>query len=142
MINQPVFDGIGEFSGKGSPRRCRLELKEGFSFNYNFSYYLENVYSQLIPKGFSWDGSSIPFLAWLFVKFDKTMWAPSLIHDFYYYRVAQASDSNKNCKKLIDGLFLQIMISYGVSKNRACLVSFISKYLGWYKWGKTLKWER
>lgn len=57
-----------------------------------------------VPKGFEWDGASIPsiFWSWLFVSpFHHTVRRASLVHDYLY-------SNNKN-RKLADYVFLCLM---------------------------------
>jgi hypothetical protein len=58
-----------------------LELNRDYDF-----YLLENVIT--IPKGFTWDGATIPKIFWRLIgtPFDPKFLTASLIHDYLIYK--------------------------------------------------------
>ena len=78
-----------------------------------------------IPKGFEWNGASIPNVAQPLVgsPFDSDLMAPSLTHDYCY---------QTGCipRAEADKLFRKLLIHNGVSKQRAKLMYKAVVYFG------------
>jgi hypothetical protein len=73
------------------------------------------VEGNLIPKGFKWDGASIPRILWRLIgtPFSPAFMAPSMVHDYLYTKPGKMS------RKEIDKLFLKLLIHNGVGGNLA-----------------------
>lgn len=73
------------------------------------------VEGYLIPRGFEWDGASIPRFLWRVVAspFQPKLMAPSMVHD-YLYTYPQGLK-----RKEVDKLFKKLLIHNGVSKSLA-----------------------
>lgn len=67
-----------------------------------------------IPKGYKWDGATIPRIFWSVIgsPFQPKFMRASLIHDYLY-------NSPEHSGKCIDSLFKQILIADGVSRTEA-----------------------
>ena len=59
-------------------RRRQWQLVE------NWYYVLRNNHTIVIPKGFTFDGSSYPFLVWLFFSPTGLLLVPVILHDFCF----------------------------------------------------------
>lgn len=83
----------------------------------------------LIPKGYLWDGASIPRVFWPIVgsPFDPKLMAPSLYHDFKY-------DVGLGARKDADLGFRKLLIVNGVSKSRAKVMYFAVRLGGKGRW--------
>lgn len=67
-----------------------------------------------IPKGFKWNGASIPRAFWVLIgsPFSPEFMRASLVHDFLYHR----KDVSAKCT---DKLFRDVLLDDGVGKLRA-----------------------
>lgn len=91
---------------KPLPRERKYVLKEDFKLG-----------SLTIPKGFKWDGASIPRVFWSVIgsPFSPDLMRASLIHDFLYRR----KDVRAKCT---DVTFYKVLLADGVSKLRAYIM--------------------
>jgi len=70
----------------------------------------------IIPKGFTYDGASIPSILWgmLYTPFHPRVILPALYHDFMYRR---ATD-----RKIIDLAFYRLLVAAGVPRSKALTI--------------------
>jgi len=83
-------------------------------YNLDTSIYIDGV---KIPKGFRWDGASIPRFLWalIYSPFHPDVMAPSMVHD-YLYRYHDGQDGNRVfTRKAADDLFEKLLIANGVA---------------------------
>lgn len=80
-------------------------------------FYKDRQYVILCPKGYDWDGASIPFgFRWLIgAKGSPEFLVPSMVHD----RLCENKKFIDNDRKLSSLIFRELLIAYKVSKFKA-----------------------
>lgn len=98
-------------------------------------YYKDKQYVILTPKGYDWDGASIPFgFRWIIgAKGSPEFLYPSLVHD----RLCENKEFIDYNRKLSSIIFRELLIAYKVSKFKADImyeaVDTFQKTQGWNK---------
>lgn len=84
-----------------------------------------------VPKGFIWDGASIPRIAWRVIghPFMQEFRAPTLLHDMLY-------DTALLSRKDADLAMKELLIANGVSKARASAMYAAVRTGGLVPWNK------
>lgn len=79
--------------------------------------YLGSVYAIDIPRGYRWDGASIPRIFWRLIgsKDDNSFLNASLVHDM----LCEYKNLVEYDRQLSSMIFREILISSGVSKAKA-----------------------
>ena len=87
-----------------------------------------------IPKGFQYDGASIPRIFWRVIKspFQPKFMAPALCHDWLYTENIPGVD-----KSLADDIFYHLLLLNGVKKTKAKLMHQAVKWFGGGHFKKT-----
>ena len=120
----------------------RWELAE------NWEYKLSPEDRIILPKGFRFDGASIPRVLWAFLNPIGLLLIPGLIHDYgYRYRQLWKIDEDRNVvpykkgQKKTDWDRLFLSVGRQVNGTRIInLVAFLAVYLGGYfAWKKNRK---
>jgi hypothetical protein len=96
----------------------------------NTSVIIDGVH---IPKGFKWNGASIPFFLWPILggPFSPKFMAPSLLHDYLY----SSGESSGFSRRAADKLFRKHLLVNGVSKEDADTLYFGVRMAGKPFWG-------
>jgi len=79
-----------------------------------------------VPKGFQWDGASIPSVFWSFLfvtPFHHTVRRAGLLHDFMY--------SRHRDRALADALFLALMRDDGANWAQRTIMYLAVRCFGW-----------
>ena len=103
-----------------------------FSLKEDLIYKLSNGIVMVIPKGFVYDGASIPsILTNILPRFGYKYDRASCLHDWLYAAINTHNYNRKEC----DEVFYEAMLSDKVNKNLAKLIYlavrvFGSKYYG------------
>jgi hypothetical protein len=105
------------------PFGAKLELVEEFEIRINNQVIL-------IPKGFRFDGASIPNLVWGLINLkptDAQVLIPALAHDFFYtYHIFSREKSDK--------LFRDLLVQNGVNKWKVETMYRAVRMFGWRSW--------
>ena len=118
-------DGISKY-----PFMNRRDLKVNLHDLIN-----DKTYSFTIPKGYRWDGASIPRMFWRLIgsKTDPAFLIPSRIHDVlceHHYYV-------DNDRYFADKVFERLLYVSGVSAfNRWVMFHSVDNYQKFCKWGE------
>lgn len=101
------------------------ETKQAFSFKYKDHGYT-------IPKGFQFDGASIPRAVWWYASpMDKDLLLGALVHDFCY----NPKTRPKGISKLEADKMLRILcIRSGMRKSKAWVIYSSVASFGWFAW--------
>lgn len=99
-------------------------------------FYKNEQYVILIPKGYDWDGASIPFgFRWLIgAKGSPEFLIPSMVHD----KMCENHQFINNNRYLSSLIFRELLLAYGVSKFKANVMfnavdNFQKMFGGWNK---------
>lgn len=78
-----------------------------------------------IPQGYSYDGASIPRLAWAIITtpFDPSVMLPALCHDYLYL-------NHQVNKETADKIFHQLLLDNGVGEKTATVMYNAVKFFG------------
>jgi hypothetical protein len=123
MLKQPHVISVRE---KGK----RLELQEDYTY--------KNI---TIPKGFRYDGASVPRLFMFLIGFERRgVHDPAaLVHDYLYQNRGYIDSNEKKILKYIrkdsDNIFYDIMKIVGVMKWHAKLAYYAVRVGGIFSWG-------
>jgi hypothetical protein len=96
-------------------------------------YLLESDYyvsaSCTVPKGFEYNGASVPFFGWLATTtpFDPRVMRAALVHDWLYH-------SHQFDRKFSDVMFYQYLLLDGLGSVRAKLMYWAVRIAGWAYW--------
>lgn len=94
----------------------------------DFFMKLEDGHSVLIPKGFRFDGHSVPwFLRWLFPKYHKDDLTAALVHDYLGETVA----FHRFDRKWRDEQYTYVMNLYATNEFRKKWMPFGVKWWGY-----------
>jgi hypothetical protein len=99
----------------------------------------------VIPKGFEWDGASVPRVAWSLLGFypGGIMLAPSLPHDWGYIKKGRLTDKFTGdftmTRKELDDLFLAHMLEVGMPPKKAKRAYFFVRLLGGLVWNGIIR---
>ena len=144
-----------------------IKTKEAANFIYRFviwilsirqwrvcedwHYTLRDGTDIVIPKGFTFDGASIPRPLWMFLSPTGLLFIPGLVHDYAYkYNKLLSVDSKGNLidyqaeagKAYWDKVFREI----GIDVNGIAVIDFLAWVAlavgGWLPWWKHRKVER
>jgi hypothetical protein len=90
----------------------------------------------IIPRGFEWDGATIPRIAWSIIGYHSMgkMAEPSLIHDYIYVFKGLIPGQRKISRKECDKLFREHLIAVGVPKRAANRIYRIVRIFGVKYW--------
>lgn len=83
-------------------------------YELNQSIIIDRVH---IPRGFRWDGASIPFALWSIIgsPFRPEYMVPSMVHDYLYTHGYSMGISRKRSDKI----FRKLLLVQGVSESGA-----------------------
>ena len=129
MLKQPINLPIG---------RNKYRLEEQYQLNFD-------GYSRIVvPKGFVYDGASVPTGFYWILKRDGLCRAAALIHDFIYkhkgMNCVQTLNRKRNFvykevdRKFADDLFYDLLLLAGVKKWKAKTAYRAVRMFGWYSW--------
>ena len=118
----------------------------------NFYFRINNL-SCLIPRGFVFDGASVPRIFWLFLHPTGILLIPGLIHDYGYknlflYRYSMKEEEDKliiqkhflfKDQRRWDILFLQVAIAVNGFKIINRVAYIVLRVCGWYSFKKHRK---
>lgn len=138
--NLKIFmDGEPELIVKTSRIYTKEELKKPYLSKRRLTftvYYNNEQYVILIPKGYDWDGATIPFgFRWLIGQKGKPEFLiPSCVHD----KLCENHQFINNNRYLSSLIFRELLIAFGVSKFKANLMfnavdNFQKLFGGWEK---------
>lgn len=113
-LEQPVYKSI--------PETDALELCEQF-------FYDQNDITLTIPKGFVWDGASIPRAFWITTgsNYNPDFILPGLLHDYLYY-------TGLVSKKKADDIFLIELKRSGVGFYTRYKMYYAVRFFGHKAW--------
>lgn len=124
-----LYDGAREKRGEEKyPFRNRRAL--GVTL---FDHLKLQKYGFIIPKGFSWDGATIPRMFWRLIgsKTDPAFLIPSMIHDW----MCNYHESVNNDRNFSSRVFRGLLIEAGVSKAKAqTMYLAVDNYQRFCKW--------
>ena len=103
---------------------------KSYTFRYNNTIYM-------IPKGFVWDGATIPRTLWTITGIDPFGWvnAASLIHDYIYIAEGKMPDGAYISRKEADELFVKMLLELKlINTNFVGLYKQILRIAGLYFW--------
>ena len=125
MLPQPIIKPRPDLIHDDGPR---YELVE--------NYFIPG-YECGVPKGFIFDGASIPAIAWhiTYTPFHPLVIAPALYHDWPY--VAHNISRDK-----ADSIFLELLLENGVPKLTAKKMHFAVEKFGGMFWGNSEKQDK
>ena len=115
--------------------------------DYKTSWISKGVrYQILIPKGFVWDGASVPRALWSVLGFypGGIMLPPSVVHDFIYIAKGNVFNLATNesvhiSRKECDLLFKHHMEYVGMPKRKLNLAYKGVRWFGWTYWMRRKK---
>lgn len=86
-------------------------------------------YEFVIPKGFAFDGASIPSIAWhgIGTPFEPQFMLPSMVHDWIYIVHTYSREE-------ADDLFYELLKENGVKEAKAFVMWMAVRAGGWYGW--------
>lgn len=123
------FDiGFCEVSCDSTPKIKKInnadrpfELEKELTIKIKFGQ-LENTKKITIPKGYTWDGASIPkWLQWLIGRNDEPKFAvASMVHDV----LCENKDAIEYNRALSSGIFKSLLIANGVGKLKASIMAY------------------
>jgi len=92
-------------------------------------------YNHTIPHGTTWNGATIPRLAWSILGYypHGIMSEPSLLHDDLYVNEG-SSDITKFSRKEVDQVFYSHMLYVGVKPISAKIMYKCVRAFGWVYW--------
>lgn len=117
----------------------------------DWTYHLNDGTILLVPKGFIFDGASIPRPLWWLLSPTGLLLIPSLIHDFAYrYQYLYKATSNityqicfaNQSRSFYDQLFLQISIETNGITYIENIVLFFMKLFSGFSWRKRRKQQK
>jgi len=89
-----------------------------------------------VPKGFRYDGASVPKIAWLVgLGRDGVHRAASLIHDWLYVNDGEI-DEGSYTRKQADDLFRDMLKEYGVKSWHVFVAYRATRLFGWFWWSE------
>lgn len=137
--NLKIFvDREPELTVKNSRLYSKEEMKKPYLCKTRVAFtvfYQDKQYVILAPKGYDWDGASIPFgFRWIIgAKGSPEFLVPSMVHD----RLCENKGFIDYNRKLSSIIFRELLIAYGVSKFKANImyeaVDAFQKFMGWKK---------
>lgn len=136
---QIMMDADPELIIKTSRIYSKEELKKPYLCKTRVTftiYYKQEQYMILIPKGYDWDGASIPVgFRWIIgSKGSPEFLVPSCVHD----KLCENHQFINNNRYLSSLIFRELLIAYGVSKFKANVMfnavdNFQKLFGGWNK---------
>lgn len=114
----------------------------------DWAYTLSNGTQIVIPKGFVFDGASIPRPLWAILSPTGLLLVPGLIHDFgYRYDYMWTSDTKGNVYKIHEGagqaFWDQIFFREGERVNGMKMINWLAwlalSTMGWMAWSANRK---
>lgn len=115
---------------KKYPFICKTELKVKL-----FDHEKENVYTFTIPKGYCYDGASIPRVFWRLIgsNTDNSFLIPSMIHDV----LCENHSYVNNDRYFADKVFERLLYVSGVPAfNRWLMFHSVDNFQKFCDWGK------
>ena len=122
---------------------CRLAGKNRqWQLLEDWYYVLPNKRTIIIPKGFIFDGSSYPWIIWLFFSPTGLLFIPAILHDFCFKYGYLWAVKGSNIYKLNPeyGFFkwCKLIRQVGIERNELMLVDYfvwsVSIIFGGYHW--------
>lgn len=98
-----------------------------------------NGVTYIIPKGFVWDGATIPRVLWGITGIDPFGWvnAASLIHDYIYKDEGKMTNGTYISRKEADELFVKMILELKlINNNFTWLYKQILRIAGLYFWNQ------
>ena len=102
---------------------CETKRKRLWALNEDRAFFVDGQMF-IIPKGYYWDGATVPRPLWfLFAPVGKAFW-PAIVHDFLYETKGKGIPGYRHdlTRKQVDKIFLRQMIAEGVPKVQAHLM--------------------
>lgn len=98
-------------------------------------YFLEKTYTFTIPKGYCWDGATIPRVFWRLIgsPTDSAFLIPSMVHDV----LCENHNYVDNDRYFADKVFEKLLLVSGVSAfNRWLMFHSVDNFQKFCKWGQ------
>jgi hypothetical protein len=98
-------------------------------------YFAEKTYTFTIPKGYKWDGATIPRMFWRLIgsKTDSAFLIPSLIHDVLCENHKYVDNDRYFADRVFDCL---LKVSEVPAFNRWLMFHSVDNFQKFCKWGK------
>jgi hypothetical protein len=112
------------------PSNDHYELTEDF----NVTVVDQDIW---IPKGFHYDGASIPAPAWplTYTPFAPDVMRAAIVHDWLYHAHEDAHDEHSPLRKATDEIFFQLLLGDKVSAGKAKVMWAAVRTFGGVAWG-------
>ena len=119
-----------------------LVRKRQWQLIEDWQYRLPNQRIIVIPKGFVFDGSTYPWLVWIFFSPTGLLLIPVIIHEFSFkHNYLWGLQDDKVFKFKENNGFLnwcQLVRKIGIERNELMIIDYfiwcISIFLGWINW--------
>lgn len=89
-----------------------LEVKKVGAHAYELLSDFVNPY-QIVPKGFTFNGASVPRVLWFYLDPAGEAFEAACIHDYLYQTTLKTKED-------ADRIFRDVLMLYGVRKSKAC----------------------
>lgn len=110
--------------------------KEAFQLVADWSFYDGNGHPHTIPKGFVFDGASVPRWAWWWMPPIGRQDAGALPHDWIYVHKGHLPDGATFTRAEADMLLYDLLVDAGLSSTRSGLVYRAVRFGGGLTWSR------
>lgn len=115
--------------------------RRDFLLGEDFFYRLPTGEDVCIPKGFQFDGASVPRILWSILNPVGILLIPGLLHDYAYrYQHLPGPDNlsvvEYETRREADAMFLEVCLVTNGMPTLNLIVSALQKTFGWIGWNK------